>query len=146
MSSVHAVTMPAAAEAAESLAVPPAFLQREPGVTQLHDFPRRANSEDVSLLRTILYSFIAYRQINEGVIWVDELYTAACVRQQGVARWLLWQIGSRQRVELQVSKAETEQAEVARHSYTSMGLKPLGRRGRSHVVTEADRSIQGMNE
>ena len=98
----------------------------------------QAYCEDVTSLRTVLYSFIAYRQIRDGVIWVDELYTAACVRQQGVARWLLCQMGNRQRVELQVSKAETEQAEAARHSYTGMGLRPLGRRGRSHVVTEAD--------
>jgi hypothetical protein len=40
-------------------------------------------------------------------VWIDELYTADCVRQQGVARWLIWQVGRWQRIELQVSTALT---------------------------------------
>ena len=84
------------------------------------------------------YSFIAYRQFQNDIVWIDELYTADCVRQQGVARWLVWQIGHRQCIELQVSTALTEQAEIARYSYTTMGLKPLKGRERSRVVTGPD--------
>ena len=83
-------------------------------------------------------SFIAYRQFRNDIVWIDELYTADCVRQQGVARWLVWQIGHRQRIELQVSTAPTEQAAAAHHSYTTMGLKPLSKRECSRVVTGPD--------
>ena len=50
----------------------------------------------------------------------------------------MWQIGQRQRIELQVSTAITEQAEAARHSYTTMGMRPLGTRERSRVVEAPD--------
>ena len=39
--------------------------------------------------RHVQYSFVAYRECFGGVVWIDELYTAECVRQQGVARWLI---------------------------------------------------------
>ena len=83
---------------------------------------------------SVSHSFIAYRQFQNNIVWIDELYTAECVRQQGVARWLVWQIGNRQCIELQVSTDTTEQAAAARYSYTTMGLKPLTKRERSRVV------------
>ena len=84
------------------------------------------------------YSFVAYREFHSGVVWIDELYTAECVRLQGVARWLMWQIGYRRHIELQVSVASTILAEAARHAYTTMGLRALRQRERSRVVTEPD--------
>ena len=77
---------------------------------------------------SVTHSFIAYRQFQNDIVWIDELYTAECVRQQGVARWLVWQIGHQQCIELQVSTATTEQAAAARYSYMTMGLKPLTKR------------------
>ena len=84
--------------------------------------------------RHVSYSFIAYRKFRSAVMWIDEMYTAECVRQQVVARWLVWQTGYRHRVELQVSTAMTEQAVAARHSYMTMGMKAMRRRDRSRVV------------
>ena len=86
----------------------------------------------------VTYSFIAYREFPGEVVWIDELYTAECVRQQGVARWLVWQVGYRRHVELQVSVASTAQAEAARQSYTAMGMRALRNRERSRVVTAPD--------
>ena len=71
------------------------------------------DTADTETRTSVSYSFIAYRQFQNDIVWIDELYTADCVRQQGVARWLVWQIGQRQRIELQVSTATTEQAEAA---------------------------------
>lgn len=65
---------------------------------------RQTDTADDDTTQSVPYSFVAYRRIRD-VVWIDELYTAECVRQQGVARWLLWQIGRRQRIELQVSTA-----------------------------------------
>jgi hypothetical protein len=84
------------------------------------------------------YSFLAYRQISHRVVWVDEIYTADCVRQQGVARWLMYHVGRGKRVELQVSSSDTRQAEDARRSYTSMGMRAMTQRERSRVVQGAD--------
>ena len=55
-----------------------------------------------------------------------------------MARWLVWQVGYRRHVELQVSVASTAQAEAARHSYTAMGMRALRNRERSRVVTAPD--------
>ena len=96
------------------------------------------DTTDTDTTPSMACSFIAYRQFQNDIVWIDELYTADCVRQQGVARWLVWQIGHRQRIELQVSTAMTEQAVAARHSYTAMGMKAMRRRERSRVVTAPD--------
>ena len=58
----------------------------------------------------VTYSFIAYREFPGEAVWIDELYTAECVRQQGVARWLVWQVGYRRHVELQVSERGFDRA------------------------------------
>ena len=117
------------------------FQKEMVGTFHKNRFPQNeagVETADTETHPSVSYSFIAYRQFQNDIVWIDELYTADCVRQQGVARWLVWQIGHRQRIELQVSTATTEQAEAARHSYTTMGLKPLSKRERSRVITGPD--------
>ena len=151
----QAATPPSPRSAAAPPAAPPPIAFSAPQLLSTTDHGRASSSQtfhknrfpqneagvetaDTETHPSVSYSFIAYRQFQNDIVWIDELYTADCVRQQGVARWLVWQIGHRQCIELQVSTAPTEQAEIARYSYTTMGLKPLKGRERSRVVTGPD--------
>ena len=78
-------------------------------------------------------SFIAYRQIDASLIWIDELYVACCARKLGVATWLMARVGERKRVELQVSSAEEQTARNARRAYAGMAMRTLHKRERSRV-------------
>ena len=68
-------------------------------------------------------SFIAFRNVRAGLVWVDELFTAREWRGMGVARWLMWRAAEGRRVELQVLSGP--EGEDARRAYTGMGLHKM---------------------
>ena len=78
-------------------------------------------------------SFMAYRQVREGLVWVDEIYTDKGHRGRGVARWMVWQVAKRQRVELQVKHGD--EGKDARKAYVGMGMHAL--RGKERCRTYA---------
>ena len=65
-------------------------------------------------------SFIAFRNVRAGLVWVDELFTAREWRGMGVARWLMWHAAEGRRVELQVLSGP--EGADARRAYMGMGM------------------------
>ena len=63
-------------------------------------------------------SFVAYREMRPGVVWVDEVHTAEGERRKGVATWMMGAIGMGKRVEMQVLQNEGG----AQQAYAKMGL------------------------
>ena len=78
-------------------------------------------------------SFMAYRHVREGLVWVDEIYTDKGHRGRGVAKWMVWRVAKRQRVELQVKRGDD--GREARTAYTGMGMHAL--RGKERCRTYA---------
>ena len=81
---------------------------KSPGHSQTcGDFSVHVNNNDIAANATSAatrrrLSFIAFRNVRAGLVWVDELFTAREWREMGVARWLMWHAAGGRRVELQV--------------------------------------------
>ena len=89
------------------------------------DFRVHVNNNDIaanaaSTAPNRQLSFIAFRNVRAGLVWVDELFTAREWREMGVARWLMWHAAEGRRVELQVLSGQ--EGEGARRAYTGMGM------------------------
>ena len=66
-------------------------------------------------------------------MWIDEIYTDEAHRGRGVAKWMVWRVAKRQRVELQVKHGD--EGREARKAYTGMGMHAL--RGKERCRTYA---------
>ena len=66
-------------------------------------------------------------------MWVDEIYTDTGHRGRGVAKWMVWRVAKRQRVELQVKTGDD--GREARRAYIGMGMHAL--RGKERCRTYA---------